>query len=124
MKVRVTIDIGKADEMASECLRDSSMSVGVFGVDLEGVYNSWYGSPNYLCEFEDLEIISHDGETKFPTHSEECEAKMNCSDCKTIREMKLNVDVSKGGLIVGAGHGNEQEHNPNTCPECRASWET
>lgn len=119
MKVRVTIDLGQADKDAQECLSDSAMSLGVFGVDLDGVYRSWYGSPSYLCEFKDLVVIEHNGETKFPTHSEECEGKMNCNDCKTIREMRLDLDINKQGMIVGADHDREPGHNPATCPECR-----
>lgn len=102
MKLRVTIDLGKADDMAQECLSDSSMSLGVFGVDLEGVYRSWYGSPSYLCEFTDIEVISHDGETKHPNHSEECETLMKCTDCKTIREMHLDLDTNRDGVVENA----------------------
>ncbi len=46
MKIRVTIDTDQANFN-----EDNSMERGVYGVDLEGVYHSWYGSASYRIEF-------------------------------------------------------------------------
>ena len=52
MKIRVTID---TDQINFD--GDNSMEGGVYGVDLEGVYHSWYGSASYRIEFEDVKVL-------------------------------------------------------------------
>lgn len=54
MKIRVTIDLDKADESMVEHLQDQAMDIGVHGCDKDGVYHMFYHSRTYLVEFEDV----------------------------------------------------------------------
>ncbi len=53
MKIRVTID-------TDECGFDNETGDGdrgVYNLDLEGVYRSWYGSPGYFVNFKDVVVL-------------------------------------------------------------------
>ena len=52
MKIRLTIYTEQAN-----FTDDNSMEGGVYGVDLEGVYHSWYGCPSYRVVFEDVKVL-------------------------------------------------------------------
>lgn len=60
MKIRVTIDLQKADESISKLFQDQSLTMGVFGCDKEGAYHMFYHNRNELVEFEDVEVIEDD----------------------------------------------------------------
>ena len=47
MKLRVTIDTDDIDFTSF-----NSLESGVFGVDKDGIYHSWYGSRTYIVPFE------------------------------------------------------------------------
>ena len=53
MKIRVTID---TDECGFENIEGDG-DRGVFNLDLEGVYNAWYGSASYFVNFKDVKVL-------------------------------------------------------------------
>jgi hypothetical protein len=55
MKIRVTIDLDKADDSMHEHLSEQSMELGVHGCDEKGIYHMYYHSRNDLVEFEDVQ---------------------------------------------------------------------
>lgn len=57
VKIRVTIDLDKAEESMSSLFSDISMSVGCFGCDKDGAYRMYYKDRTNLVEFEDVEVI-------------------------------------------------------------------
>ena len=57
-KIRVTIDVDKADDMLSKWSHDNdSYRNGIFGCDEDGIYHMYYQSRNDILEFEDVEIV-------------------------------------------------------------------
>ena len=57
MKIRVTIDLDKADESISQLFSDQSFTLGVFGCDKEGAYHMYYKVRTDLVDFEDVEVL-------------------------------------------------------------------
>ncbi len=57
MKIRVTIDLDKADESMHELFSDQSFTMGVFGCDKEGAYHMYYHSRSDLVVFQDVEVL-------------------------------------------------------------------
>lgn len=57
MKIRVTIDLDKADESMHNLFSDQSYTMGVFGCDKEGSYHMYYKVRSDLVEFEDVEVL-------------------------------------------------------------------
>jgi hypothetical protein len=58
MKIRCTIDIDEADQMFSEHYGEATnYNAGSGGVDEKGMCVYWYGTPHYLVEFKDVEVI-------------------------------------------------------------------
>jgi len=55
MKIRVTINLDRADESVNDSL--GSLESGSFGVDKDGVYRMFYHNRSNLVEFEDVEIV-------------------------------------------------------------------
>jgi len=84
MKLRVTVDTEKID--LSE---HRSMNIGEFGCDIDGLYLSWYRSPSYLLDFEDIEVLEckHDWhDYKRDWHDNSVTTDSNtCYDCKAVR---------------------------------------
>ena len=89
MKIRVTIDTDEIDFSD-----DDSMERGVYGVDLECVYHSWYGSASYRVNFHDVEVL--ECEHYYPemerrggdwVHSD----RLTCSDCGHKRTVEERV---------------------------------
>jgi len=60
VKIRVTIDLEKADDSISKLFQDQSLTMGVFGCDKEGAYHMFYHNRSELVEFEDVEVIEDD----------------------------------------------------------------
>ena len=57
-KIRVTIDVDKADDMLSKWSHDNdSYRNGIFGCDEDGIYHMYYQSRNDILEFEDVEVV-------------------------------------------------------------------
>jgi len=57
-KIRVTIDVDKADDMLHEWSHEhDSYHNGIFGCDEDGIYHMYYQSRNDILEFEDVEIV-------------------------------------------------------------------
>ena len=77
MKLRVTVDTDAID--LSE---HGGMNIGEFGCDIDGLYLSWYRSPSYLLDFEDIEVL----ECKHDWHDNRVIIDSNtCYDCKAVR---------------------------------------
>ena len=58
MKIRVTIDLDKADKQCSETYGQATDYTGGAGFcDKDGIGYYWYGSPTYFAEFEDVEEV-------------------------------------------------------------------
>jgi len=57
MKIRVTIDLEKADESISSLFQEQSMSLGVFGCDKEGAYHMYFKNRTDLVTFENVRVI-------------------------------------------------------------------
>lgn len=57
VKIRVTIDLDKADESISKLFSDQSLSMGVFGCDKESAYHMYFHNRTDLVSFEDVEVI-------------------------------------------------------------------
>lgn len=57
MKIRVTIDLDKADESISSLFSDQSLTMGVFGCDKEGAYHMYYHSRTDLVVFENVKVL-------------------------------------------------------------------
>lgn len=91
MKIRVTIDTDDVDFSD-----DNSVERGVFGIDLDGVYHSWYGSHTYKVYFEDVEIIEckHYYPEKIRNgDSWEYSNQLTCIDCgqkRTIEQKEID----------------------------------
>ena len=57
-KIRVTIDVDKADDMLSKWSHDNdSYRNGIFCCDEDGIYHMYYQSRNDILEFEDVEVV-------------------------------------------------------------------
>ena len=54
MKIRVTIDLDKAEDSICEATWEMS---GHYSIDEEGVASWWYENRTNLVKFEDVEII-------------------------------------------------------------------
>ena len=57
MKIRVTIDLEKADSSISKLFEDQGRTLGVFGCDKEGAYHMYFHSRTEVVEFEDVEVL-------------------------------------------------------------------
>jgi len=57
MKIRVTIDLEKADESISQLFSDQSLTMGVFGCDKDGAYHMYYHSRTDLVSFENVKVL-------------------------------------------------------------------
>jgi len=57
LKIRVTIDLDKADESISKLFADQSLTMGVFGCDKEGAYHMYYHVRTELVEFENVKVL-------------------------------------------------------------------
>lgn len=57
MKIRVTIDLEKADESISSLFQEQSRELGVFGCDKDGAYHMYYKSRTDLVTFENVRVI-------------------------------------------------------------------
>ena len=57
MKIRVTIDLEKADESISKLFSDQSLTMGVFGCDKEGAYHMYFQNRTELVEFENVKVL-------------------------------------------------------------------
>ena len=57
MKIRVTIDLEKADESISSLFSDQSLTMGVFGCDKEGAYHMYYQIRSDLVSFENVKVV-------------------------------------------------------------------
>ncbi len=57
MKIRVTIDLDKADESMHELFSDQSYTMGVFGCDKEGAYHMYFHSRTDLVKFYNVKVI-------------------------------------------------------------------
>lgn len=58
MKIRVTIDLDKADKAISQLFSDQSLTLGVFGCDKKGAYHMYFQSRTDLVEFEDVKVLT------------------------------------------------------------------
>ena len=93
-KIRVTIDIGKADDMLSEWSHEhDSYHNGIFGCDEDGIYHMYYKSRNDILEFEDVEVV---GEKMYEM----------CS-CGHL-----------GGENCNGGHANRFQEGHGKCNQC------
>ena len=59
MKIRVTIDLDKADESISILFSEQSMTMGVFGCDKDGAYHMYFHSRTDLVSFEDVKVLKN-----------------------------------------------------------------
>ncbi len=57
MKIRVTIDLDRADESISSLFSDQSLTMGVFGCDKEGAYHMYFHNRTDLVTFENVKVI-------------------------------------------------------------------
>ena len=57
MKIRVTIDLDKADESMHELFSEQSYTLGVFGCDKDGAYHMYYKDRTTLVTFENVRVI-------------------------------------------------------------------
>jgi len=57
LKIRVTIDLDKADESMHNLFSDQSYTMGVFGCDKEGAYHMYYKVRTDLVDFENVKVL-------------------------------------------------------------------
>ena len=58
MKIRVTIDVDKADDRLNEWSHEhDSYHNGIFGCDKDGIFHMYYKMRNDILEFEDVEVV-------------------------------------------------------------------
>ena len=58
MIIRATINLDD-DEQNDRLSNMGSVEHGVYGIDKDGVYHMYYGSPTYLCKFTEVEEIEN-----------------------------------------------------------------
>ena len=102
MKIRVTIDVDKADDRLNEWSHEhDSYHNGIFGCDKDGIFHMYYKMRNDILEFEDVEVV---GEKMYEMCSCGHLGGENCSDLS---------DAS-----VFRGHANLIEEGHGKCNQC------